>query len=74
MPQLGGGLHVGRVQRERALVFRLGFLGAPLEPKDKALDVVGPSPIWIEERLRLQFIRPLEVAFRVAGKAKQRRH
>ena len=37
--------------------------------------VVRPSPIWIEgERLRLQFVGPLEVAFRVAGKAKRRRH
>ena len=44
-------------------------------PKDDALYVVRPSPIWIEgEHLRLHFIGSLEVAFRVAGNAKQRRH
>ena len=51
-----------------------GFLGAPLGPKDAALHVVRPSPIWIEgERLGLQFVGPLEVAFGVAGNAKRRR-
>jgi hypothetical protein len=35
---------------------------------------VSPSVIWIEgERLRLQFVGPLEVAFRVAGETKRRR-
>ena len=72
--QARGGVHVGRVQGERALVLRDGFLGAPLEPKDVALQVVSPSPIWIEgERLGLQFVGPLEVAFRVAGNANLRR-
>ena len=43
-------------------------------PKDPALQAVSPSLIWIEgERLRLQFVGPLEVAFRVAGDAKRRR-
>ena len=73
--QVGGGVHVGRVQGERALVLGDGFRVARLEPKDVALQVVSPSPIRIEgERLRLQFVGPLEVAFRVAGNAKRRRN
>ena len=40
-----------------------------------ALHGVSPSRIWIEgERLGHQFVGPLEVAFRVAGNAKHRRH
>ena len=40
-----------------------------------ALHVVRPSPIRIEgEGARLQFVGPLEVAPRVAGKARRRRH
>ena len=52
--QARGGLHVGRVEGERALMLRDGFRVARLEPKDIALQDVRPSPIWIEdERLRL---------------------
>src|SRR5208337_3950183 len=66
--QAGGGLHVGRVEGERALVLRDGFLVARLEPKDVALQDVRPSPIRIEgERLGHQFVGPLEIAFGVAG-------
>ncbi len=66
----GDGRHVGRVQGERTLVLGNGVLGAPLGQKDAALHLVRPSPIWIEgERLRLQFVGPLEVASWVARKA-----
>ena len=68
------GVHAGRVQGERALEFGDGFVVAPLGQKDPALLVVRESPIWIDgERLRVQFVGPLEIAFRVAGNAKQRR-
>ena len=73
--EVGGGVHVGRVQGERALVLGDGFRVARLEPKDAALQAVIRTPIWIEgERLGHQFVGPLEVAFRVAGTAKRRPH
>ena len=69
--QVSGGVGVGRVERERALMLRDGFTrtAARLEPKDAALQVVGLGPVWVEgERLGRQFVGPLEVAFRVARK------
>ena len=51
------------------------FHGAALEPKHVSLYVVRPAPIGIDgERLRLQFIGAIEVAFRVARNVQQRRH
>ena len=71
--KIAGGNHVGRVQGERALVLRDGFLGAPLGPKDVALDIVRPSVVWIEgERLRLQLVCSLQLVFRVGGHTKRR--
>jgi hypothetical protein len=53
----GGGVHVGRVQREGALMLRDRFQIARLEPKDVALQVVRESEIGIEgERLGHQFV------------------
>ena len=73
--EAGGGVHFARVKGERALVLGDGFLVARLEPKDVALQLVIPTPIWIEgARLGHQFIGPLEVAFRVAGTTKRRPH
>ena len=71
--QVAGCAHVGRVQGEGALVLGDRFRVARLEPKDGAPNLVRPSQIRIEgERLQLQFVGPLEVAFRVAGTAKRR--
>ena len=73
--QFAGGDHVGRVQGERALLLRDGFLRAPLDPKDAALLLVSSGPIGIEgERLRLQFVGPREIAFTVAGNVKHSPH
>jgi hypothetical protein len=64
------GVREGRVQGEGAFEFGDGFLGALLVLKDPALRDVSPSVIRIEgERLGRQFVGPLKVAFRVAGKA-----
>ena len=47
----------------------------PLILKDPALLVESRNEIWIEgEGLRREFIGPLKVAFRVAGRAKHCRH
>ena len=46
------GIGAGRVQRERALEFGDGFLGASLVLKDPALRTVSPGETWIKgERL-----------------------
>ena len=71
--QAGVAVRVGRVQGKRALEFGDGFVVAPLGLKDPALPGVSQNLIWIEgERLGLEFVGPLQVAFRVTGKAKDR--
>jgi hypothetical protein len=46
--QIRIGVHVGRVQGERAFGFRYRFAGAPVRKVDERLRGVSPGVIWID--------------------------
>ncbi len=69
------GEHGARVQGKRQLVLRDGFVEAPLDIEYKSLKDVSGGIIWIKgERLRHQFVRPLEVGLGIGTAADRNRH